>query len=151
MSHFISPKSWIPWLLFSSRMYRLYKFKIERNKKNKTFSIGEITRKNATNHEIVELTWNIRMQPMNISHNQCYFVIMMCYCMFHWWWLYLRFQTENIVWMLDKLIFAIRLNQFHSLTGLQFAVFQMLPHDVHGKSLVNDAKKNRNDHAIITL
>lgn len=37
------------------------------------------------------------------------------------------------------------------LTGLQSAVFQKLLHDVHGKSFVNDAKKNRNDHAIITL
>lgn len=39
----------------------------------------------------------------------------------------------------------------NELTGLQFAVFQMLPHEVHGRSLVKDAKKNRNDHAIITL
>lgn len=38
-----------------------------------------------------------------------------------------------------------------SLTALQFSVFHTLLHDVHGKSLVNDAKKNRNDQAIITL
>lgn len=37
------------------------------------------------------------------------------------------------------------------LTGLQLTVFQALLHDVHGNSLVNEAKKNRNDHAIITL
>lgn len=36
-------------------------------------------------------------------------------------------------------------------TGLQSIVFHALLHDVHGKSLVNDAKKNLSDQAIITL
>jgi len=38
-----------------------------------------------------------------------------------------------------------------SLTGLQFGVFQTLLHDVQGNVLVKDAKKKRNDQAIITL
>jgi len=36
-------------------------------------------------------------------------------------------------------------------TGLQFGVFQILLHDVQGSELVKDAKKKRNDQAIITL
>lgn len=42
-------------------------------------------------------------------------------------------------------------NQSKLHTGVQFFVFQILSHDVHGKSWVNDAKKNRNDQAIMTL